>query len=236
MERKLFVHLRENSKKPTGSRWEIGDEERKEVWLERGDNAGILTRENGIMILDFDEKPPAREFWKQHRSILSVCTETRRGIHFLFKHDGGEKSQKQKKLDIKRTGYCLTAGCHIDGFEYRAILSDWDKLSEAPKLIIPEIQKEVKSQIECVSMVDRIEQARRRLLKIQPPKEGERNAKFFYVACLLIQQWGLDPMTAWPLLLEFNSRANPPWDMSNERERQELFNKLLSAEAYKHKK
>jgi hypothetical protein len=62
--------------------------------------------------------------------------------------------------------------------------------------------------------------------KVAPAVDGEGgHAQTFHVACLLADKFGLAPEDAWPVLIEYNWRCDPPWTKA------ELIHKLADAYA-----
>jgi hypothetical protein len=70
-------------------------------------------------------------------------------------------------------------------------------------------------------------QARSYLAQVPAAIEGQGgDARTFFVACLLIRDFGLSGEEAWPLFLEYNARCQPPWGVP------ELVHKLKCADEY----
>ena len=63
--------------------------------------------------------------------------------------------------------------------------------------------------------------------RIEATLSGEGgHDRTFQAACLLVRDFALDPEDAWPLLVEYSQRCQPPWSEA------ELMHKLLDADHF----
>jgi len=63
-------------------------------------------------------------------------------------------------------------------------------------------------------LLRRIARARSYIARVEPAVSGSGgHAKTMYVAGCLIQKFGLSIAEAWPLMLEYNDRCEPPWSI-----------------------
>jgi hypothetical protein len=165
--------------------------------------------ENGRVVVDFDEKEPAREFYREHRELCTVIVETRRGVHFHF--SGKTATRKFEHGDIKGNGFVVYPPSSVDGHKY--VFVRQGELVPFPEELFP--RKEIRLSNEPITEVDvlrRITRARAWLLKADPAVWGEHGGtKMFYCCCKLFQMFGLTMDQAWPLILEYNERAVPPF-------------------------
>ena len=92
-------------------------------WYAQGYRSfGLITE--FIAVLDFDDMEVAREFFKDHQSIIKTVVETRRGVHFYFRNPGhfGNAVKANGKWDIRgNNGYVICPGSIVDGWQYQFV-------------------------------------------------------------------------------------------------------------------
>lgn len=213
------------------------DVETLREWFSEGlHNIGLPTgKENGLVVLDFDEKEKAREFFKTWKNMVGCITETRRGIHMYFSYpdfDVGNSSDREAKIDVRGKGGQVVyphsmVGEHIyrfvEGYEL-----DPRKLTPFRREWLPEKKTPSGGIHPNDSILGRISRARKYVEKCEGAVAGEGgHNQTFRIACKLVRQppngFGLTIEQAWPLMLAYNARCEPSWSED------ELIHKLSDA-------
>ena len=170
---------------------------------------GLIT--DKAAVLDFDDTKAAREFFKEHQSIIK----TRRGVHFYFRNPGhiGNAVKAHGKWDIRgNNGYVVCPGSIVDGWQYQFVkgYDEWN-----PALMEPfrdEWLPHPSKLVACDLSGDTVLRAREYLKTIEGAVSGQRgHDTTFRVACVLTQKFGLSHEQAYPLLLEWNEKCQPKW-------------------------
>lgn len=218
-----------SGKKPVFKEWPqiTSTVEDIQHWYAEGSRSfGLIT--DRVAVLDFDDKDLGRTFFKEHQSIVKTIVETKRGVHFYFRNPGhiGNAVKVDGKWDVRGiNGYVVCAGSIVDDWEYRHIegYDEWN-----PELMEPFRDEWLpkRSEMNAADVSgDLVIRAREYLKTIEGAVSGSNgHAATFRVACVLTQKFGLPIEQAYPLLLEWNEKCDPPWTAK------ELRHKLEDAE------
>lgn len=211
MKNLIFIPLARNSKKPlAGGDWHnllTDDETVWSTWLSKWLNLGMPLEENMRVVVDFDEKDAAREFWKKHRDLCTVVVETRRGAHVHF--SGATQTRKFEHGDIKGNGYVLYPPSEIDGFVYRHVAEGF--LQPFPEHLFP--RKAVMSPVIGKSITGEIRDIRAYIRKIPSIAGQHGHDACFRVACVL-RDAGFSEIDALTELMDWNVEcAQPQWSV-----------------------
>lgn len=201
----FLLPLAHNSKQPLkGEDWHhrISDDPAEHTaWIARGWNVGYPVEENGVVVVDFDEKQAARDFFVKHRELLSVIVETRRGAHFYFA--GSTSTRKFSAGDIKGNGYVVYVPSTVDGWRYRFVQRG--ELQPFPDIFTEErrtvTRKEVRNLMGYLSRIESI--------------EGQSGSAGLVRAAAVCRDSGLTEAEAMVHLIEWNQSAvvRPPWSL-----------------------
>jgi hypothetical protein len=150
------------------------------------------------------------------------------GRHFLFKMAPGIANSAGKLgpgLDIRGIGgQILVYPSKTNAGAYRWVRAPWDvAIADAPEWLLQQVQRStVPSQILSAAnpqntwppaSSDVIAAARAALDKHGPAIQGKGgDLHTFRAAALLVHDFALTDEEAWPLLVEWNSECEPPWD------------------------
>lgn len=203
----MHIKLSPGSKKPPKGPYILSDDA-SEVngWSRDGFNVGRMVE--GFVVVDFDEKEPAREFFRAHRAILSRIVETRKGAHFYF--SGESQTRKFPQGDIKGNGYVLTPPSIVNGFHYRLV--EDGILQPFPEELFPRIDTNTPLCIDSGADANKvIKDIRAYVGKITSISGKHGHDACFRVACVL-RDAGLSEVDALGEMIEWNREcASPEW-------------------------
>jgi hypothetical protein len=234
----LLFPLEPNSKLPRpGVSWKriMSDKvEDHRRWRSDGRNIAFPTGSvNGAVVIDFDDKAKAREFFRANKRELMTMVETRKGVHFYFRLGDFEVRNSQKKegydYDVRgEGGYVVYPDSTIDGWTYRFVRDhEQVEIIRLPLIrteLIPPPAEKAKPIVD--EHLRRVYRARQWIRKVPGAISGQGgNKATFRVACHLVQRFGLSAAEAMPLFLEWNDTCQPPWSF------RDLSRKLNDAKA-----
>ena len=195
-------------------------------------NLGICTGSvSGLMVLDVDPRNGGDETlaallaeFGPLPSTLVVATGGGGKHHFFTTPTpllGNSSSRVGKGLDIKCEGGQVVAppSVHPDtGQHYEWIVGPGDgELAAAPDWLLSKARGEA-VQVAPIAVTEGstdarlVRRAKAYMAKMPPAVSGEGgHDKLFRVACVLVQDFGLESTVARTLLDEFNQRCQPPW-------------------------
>ena len=220
----------ENGKKPVARNWPNLIIEPSEIiaHVQRGGNVG-WQHGLGTIAIDCDGRPSAEETWKLF-GPFSTIVRTRRGIHFICAYDGddiGNFVKARGLFDIRgKHGYTVCPPSRIDGFQYEFV-EGYDEIRKDYMTVFdPEwLPKQTVSMEQAEKSGDMVVRAVHWTNAIPGEPEGYRDNKLFYVACKLVRFFGLSKIEAYPILVSFAARCEPP--VTNQKQ---LLRKLDEAE------
>ncbi len=206
------------------------DDSTLETWFARFRyNIGILT--GSVIVADMDTKESAREaYTKLDSNQLSI---TRKGGHWYFQGKPTTNG-KIEGGDLRSTnGVVVAPPSVVVGEDGQPWTYRWHRgpvhaseLKPFPEHLIPTM-KTKGYQVQPIDEIDtlrRITRARAWLAKVDPPIKGVRwGGKMFYACSWVLRKFNLTVNEAWPLILEFNERAEPKFT------EKELIHKLTDA-------
>jgi hypothetical protein len=203
----FLLPLAPNSKQPLkGMDWHhrISDDPAEHsAWIARGWNVGYAVEENGAVVVDFDAKEPAREFYRQHKGLLSVIVETRRGVHFYF--SGSTGTRKFEFGDIKGNGYVVAPPSTVDGWQYRFVAQG--DLQPFPEHLFIEERRTITRKKVCnlTEYLSRIESV-----------AGQNGSAGLVRAAAVCRDKGLSEAEAMVYMINWNNSAvvRPPWSLN----------------------
>lgn len=215
------------------------DEEIEQWWAQTRHGIAIVCgRVSGVIAVDCDSPEKSRELYgKLPRTEAMTRSSTGKG-HLYYRIAEGVVIPTRIRLagmlvDLKgKGGYCLAAhSIHPETRKPYKRIGSWD-MEKVPYFDPSWIEAEVpqrpripdKLAGDDVDVLRRIMRARAYIARAEPAvaEHGGHN-KTMYVAGCLIQKFGLTAEQAWPLMLEYNERCQPPWSAK------ELLHKLESA-------
>lgn len=223
----LLLHPCKENKAPVFKGWqEIASAERirHEEWFQEDKyKVGLLTGErNGIVVIDVDDLPQARELFETLRQYITAIAKTPRpGIHFYFKHPGEEIRNAVKTrignvlADIRADGgYVIAPPTYAWIPEFTL---DMDKLETFnPRWV--ERKKEVSMSGEIRSPV--------KYIKSIHAVSGQHGHSSTFRAVCRLRDAGIAEVDALAIMIEWNkTNAEPPWTTK------ELLHKVRSAYA-----
>ncbi len=181
---------------------------------------GMLTGErNGIVVVDVDDG--IEELRRLYLSIFprppTVVLSTRGG-HVYFRYPKHEVRNAAGAIvngiraDIRGDGgYVLVPG---NGNPHRFVEGLELDVDRLPSLDAVKIERKEVShrRIDEDDVLQRIYRATKWIEKAEPAIAGQKgHSKFFYVCCALFQKFGLTLDQAYPMILVYNSRCQPPF-------------------------
>lgn len=205
------------AKKPVLREWPdiTPTEEDIRKWFAEGLNFGLIT--DRAAVLDFDDKEPAREFFKRNRRLIRTIVETRRGIHFYFRNEGIRNTTGTP--DVRGIGgYVVSPGSVVKGHLYRFV-EGFDEID--PKKMEPLREEWMPKRI--TAQQKWIRDGTKYIMHIYAISgQGGHNATFRAVCKL--RDAGMSEAEALAAILEWNQRnAEPPWTVK------ELLHKVRDA-------
>ncbi len=192
------------------------------IWLGREEEYGRL------MVVDIDGGGIE---WARERGMTSpMIARTSKGLHLYMRHLLGEQRTRihpnGELVDFKFSGYCVAPPSWNEeaGFRYEWVSGPVppEELTLFREEWLPRAPaRDVRVEIPDGDMVAR---ARAYLATVEGAVSGQGGHKrTFRAACVLVQKFGLSGPEAWPLLLEWNEKCQPPWS------ERELLHKLEDA-------
>jgi len=221
----MYLPLRPRAKGPLTDSYERITDDPLEVekWFREGLNVGRTLE--GQTALDFDKIEAARRFWKEHNDLCVLVNLTFHGIHALFSGETkqGPIIENGEKVGDRKSGkhsYIVWPKSKVWQekervlHEYRLIRGhEGITLPPFPESLFPIIsstRKEVQ-RIESDTL-RRITRARNWLAKAEPAVSGQHgHDKLFFCCCRMFQVFDLTLEQAFPLILEYNSKCQPPF-------------------------
>jgi hypothetical protein len=203
----LFEHFEEN----------IPVAASKKHYTEHG-NVGVLT--GNLVVWDIDDKSKATELFSRFRSVLKTVTETRRGMHFLFRAPRpGLASQKLDGGDLKASrAYVIFPSSTV-----------WDRttnttcnyrfLDRHPLVPFDELPVFDENWLTGVLLRRALTRGKVRnvvpyVMKIESI-QGSHGSHGLVRACSVLHDAGYTEAQAMVVLIEWNSsgKAQPPWSL-----------------------
>ncbi len=193
--------------------------QQEESWYAEGGNVGVVT--NRLVVVDFDNKDRAREFYRRMKEILKTIVETRWGIHFYFQAPCPDFSTgKFEHGDLKSTGgYVVAPPSTVfeEGvpWRYRFIkghsLVPVNELPIYEPTMVPPKAKTGKTVI----VRGQIRDAVAYVMTIESI-QGKRGSDGLVRACAVLRDAGLSESEAMVVLLQWNSsgRVQPEWPLN----------------------
>ncbi|MCD7888454.1 MAG: bifunctional DNA primase/polymerase, partial [Oscillospiraceae bacterium] len=160
------------------------------------------------------------------------------GRHYYFTHDPKVKRTigfLASHIDTITNGYCLIPPSTINGKQY-TVLTD-APIVPAPAWLI-KLASNTSKQVDMPSARpqnptryhyddyrDRLFHAMCYMAKIPGAVQGQAGHTQLLIACRLLAKFALDECDAQELLVRYNQRCSPPWDLSNPREARDFWRK-----------
>jgi hypothetical protein len=195
----MFVKLCHNSKIPVKGDWQLTDEPAD--FLRDGFNVGLTLK--NMTVVDFDDKPSAREFYRKHSGVISTIVETRRGAHFYF--GTPTRARKFYAGDIKsgENSYVVCPPSVVNEFRYRFVQNGI--LQPFPEHEFPETKNGVITR-------DPVKNVDAYLAKIQSI-QGQNGSAGLVRAAAVCRDSGDSEAEALLRLMQWNRSnvVNPPW-------------------------
>lgn len=158
------------------------------------------------------------------------------GRHYYFTHDPRVKrtiSFLANHIDTITNGYCLIPPSKINGKQYK-VLTDAPIVS-APGWLI-RLASNTGRQIDMPQAKpqfhyhhddyhERLFHATYYMAKIPGAVQGQSGHSQLLIACRLLARFNLDEYDAQQLLIQYNQRCSPSWDLSNPKEAKDFWRK-----------
>jgi hypothetical protein len=214
------------------------DEAQLAAWWQEHPDANLGLALDGVLVVDIDDPetpwPGDAERAAELQMTAGAIQETPRGVHLLFRAPSGVSINSTNGgvttgVDIK-TGagsYLVLSPSVVKGKPYQwrktcALDVPPDSLPLPPQWLIDEAVRassaSKKSQPAAAPVEsstpssERVERARSYLASIEPvPVRGQRGGAMLWAARVLVRGFLFDDDSARPLLVEHNSRFDPPW-------------------------
>ena len=220
--------LEKGGKKPVLKNWPEVEASIQDVsqWFAQGLNFGLITERAAV--LDFDDKEPAAEFFRENRQHIKTIVATRRGVHFYFRN-GSQIRNACGTPDVRGIGgYVVSPGSVVGGHLYRFVEGfdeiDPRKMRALRADWLPKRDSEGKPLEPLEAVGDMVYRAREYLKRLPPAISGQNgHGATMRAAGVLIQKFRLSFDQAFPLMLEYNERCEPAWSI------REIRHKLESA-------
>jgi hypothetical protein len=182
-------------------------------------NLAVIT--TGLVIFDCDDASLAE-------LVIEMCGDTpfklrtpRGGIHLGYRarkgvRVGNHVKVKGKPIDIRaENGLEVQPPSETEHGAYVWLGPGLIPKSELPVAKVGWTRKQVRRKAREVIVDDpssMVRRARAYVAKIEPAISGQRgHDRTFRCCCAMVQKFGLSFEQAWPLLLEWNERCQPPW-------------------------
>ncbi|CAB4195545.1 Prim_Pol domain containing protein [uncultured Caudovirales phage] len=228
----------ENGKRPAVDLWPsvatTDAEIIRALWGGFSQNCNIGVSCDGMVVCDIDVKDgkPGLETYLGfggHFDTLTVQTPSG-GNHCYFKSEDCSNTIPGPGLDIKSYhGYVLAPGSVIDGVEYTvAVDTPRANLPGAIASRLKPLGVKNAHEFRPTETPERnVTFAREWLASAPPAIEGlNGNITAFNICCSLVNDYAIDEVTSFDLLLDWNERCSPPWSA------EELQTFLGNAQAY----
>jgi len=206
--------------------------------------AAVMGQISRMVAVDTDTREEA-EHWYRTMPRTAAMVKSANGVHFWYRLKEGDVVRSRVRIaglmrDIRAELSCAMAppSLHPSGTHYEWVYPDWE-LIDVPEFDLSWIEEESNGVRESARSSfstegDMVHRARGYLQRVEPAVQGAGgHNKALYAASCLIQKFGLSIDAAWPLLLEWNDRCDPPWDISIPSERRDLYRKLEEAQRLK---
>jgi len=156
------------------------------------------------------------------------------GMHFYFAFDPRVKrtiSFIAKHVDTIVNGYCLIPPSIIHGEQYKVIVDA--SIVPAPAWLIKLASNTgkqadipiIRPQPHYDDYADRLFHATCYMDKIPGAIQGQSGHSQLLKTCRLLARFHLDDYDAQQLLVQYNQRCSPPWDLSNPKEARDFWRK-----------
>jgi len=200
--------LEKGGKKPVMKNWPEVEATIQDIrdWFERGLNFGLICGE--IAVLDFDDKEPARDFFRENRQLIKAIVETARGIHCYFSNPGHTRNSTGTP-DVRGIGgYVVSVGSVVGSHTYRFV-PGYEEID--PAKMKPLRAEWLPRRNSVGSVRGRVTDGVRYVMHIHAVSgEGGHNATFRAVCKL--RDSGMSEAEALAAMVEWNkTNAEPPW-------------------------
>jgi len=237
-----LLTIQHDSKKPL-NKWSPqsgGDGGRN--WLRRPNHfniAVILAPYSPYFVLDIDGEKGYKNLQRLqivYGKLPTTCTvqTPSGGMHYYFKFDPRVKrtiSFIAKHIDTIVNGYCLIPPSTINGRQYKVIVDasivpapDWlirlatntDRQTDIPT---------IRPQPHYNDYADRLFHATCYMAKIPGAVQGQSGHSQLLRTCRLLARFHLDDYDAQQLLVQYNQRCSPPWDLRDPKQAKDFWRK-----------
>ncbi len=204
-------------------------------WFEHTRNgiAIVCGRISGVIAVDCDSPEKSRELAARLPPTPMMTRSSPGKGHLYYRIENGVTIPTRIRIggvlvDLKAEGsYCLAApSIHPETAQPYERIGSWridqvpafdpawiDEIADGEPRAKPGGPREPLVPAE-EDLLRRIARARSYIARIEPAVSGSGgHAKTMYVAGCLIQKFGLSVAEAWPLMLEYNDRCEPPWSI-----------------------
>lgn len=189
-------------------------------WFSVRSNIAVVT--SGMVVFDVDDPEKAELVIAECGTTPHMLRTPRGGVHLGYRKRKGSVVSNQVKLkglpiDIRTDGGLeLIADSFTDMGAYTWLQSGLRPISELPVANIGWTREQTKKRVKTVVLDENAEvmvrRARAYVATIEPAVSGQAgHNRTFRVACTLVQKFGLTAEQAWPILVEFGERCQPPW-------------------------
>lgn len=217
-------------------------------------NIGLACgNKSGVHVIDIDVKESGENGWESLEILTKegfIIPATVRqdtpsgGAHFLYRTKDAPHNKNHFKpgIDIRSNGYYIvvTPSIHPNGGQYKWTPGSepWSiGLAEFPDFMRPQViepvwKKEDNVIVPTVTVNDQpFERASAYLAKCDPAVEGQRgHDKLLWAAICMVHGFLLrDEQVLGLLTNEYNPRCDPPWNLSDSRDRKDFERKIQEA-------
>ena len=181
-----------------------------------------------VAVADTDTRDKAVWWWENRTRTPWMVKTPRGGVHFYYLGSPDLPNGQFNDWDLRAggKGYVVGPGSIRDNVRYELIGAITLDLPAFDREWIPKRNGGRREPLDDLDndVLKRISRARAYVGKCEPAVSGDGgHNKTMYVVGCLTQKFGLTADQAWPLLLEYNERCQPPWST------RELLHKLESA-------
>ena len=206
-----LMPLRINSKLPLEKAWQKRPQKPWQLiqdFIRNGHPLGV--RADNLTVVDWDNVDGARTWFNEHKSHIRMIVKTKRGVHFYFSRANEGNTTGLFDVRSGNAGYVVAPGSTISGFTYTCPngYDNIENITPFNPAWLP--QRETKPRTLIDVRGDMTYRAFKYVDAIPGVPEGRRDATCFAVACKLVRDFQLDVKEAWPILLSFNQRCDPP--------------------------
>ena len=196
-------------KRPIYKEWQNIEATVKQIesWYRKKYSFGLVC--DKLCALDFDDIEFGRKWFAIHAPLrCALQLSPRPGVHIILRTIEGVRNAVKVHgcpYDIRGggNGYIKLYG-FIDGYD----CLDPEKLDPVKPEWLPKEKSVHNDPVE--KSGDMVMRAVHWTAAIPGQKEGYRDNKLFYVACSLIKKFGLSKAEAYPILVSFAARCEPP--------------------------